>query len=146
MPTSAGKTRATELIIRSAFLANRTSLAVIVSPFRSLCHDIRAYLAKAFNGETIGINEATDASQLDLTVEELWQRKTVLIVTPEKLLYILRRTPELAQQIGLIIYDEGHQFDSPGRGAAYELLLTSLKLLLAPRVSGHSNPATKGRN
>jgi helicase len=36
MPTSAGKTRATELIIRSAFLANRTSLAVIVSPFRAL--------------------------------------------------------------------------------------------------------------
>ena len=53
-----------------------------------------------------------------------------MIVTPEKLLYILRRTPELAEQIGLIIYDEGHQFDSPARGAAYELLLTSLKLLL----------------
>ena len=33
MPTSAGKTKATELIIRSAFLAQRTSLAVIVAPF-----------------------------------------------------------------------------------------------------------------
>ena len=133
MPTSAGKTRATELIIRSAFLANRTSLAVIVSPFRALCHDIRAALAKAFGGEPIVLNEATDAFQLDLTVEQLWQRRTILIVTPEKLLYILRRTPELSEQIGLIIYDEGHQFDSPGRGAAYELLLTSLKLSLTPQ-------------
>ena len=42
MPTSAGKTRATELIIRSAFLANRASLAVIVAPYRSLCHSCSA--------------------------------------------------------------------------------------------------------
>jgi replicative superfamily II helicase len=33
MPTSAGKTRATELVIRSASLANRASLAVIVAPW-----------------------------------------------------------------------------------------------------------------
>jgi replicative superfamily II helicase len=48
MPTSAGKTRATELIIRSAFLAERASLAIIVAPYRSLCHDIRGNLSAAF--------------------------------------------------------------------------------------------------
>jgi hypothetical protein len=132
MPTSAGKTRATELIIRNAFLADRTALAVIVSPFRALCHDIRGDLVKAFAGENVGVNEATDAFQFDLSFDEFLGRKTVLILTPEKLLYLLRRTPELADQIGLIIYDEGHQFDSPARGATYELLLTSLKLLLHP--------------
>ncbi len=130
MPTSAGKTRATELIIRSTFLSGRTSLAVIVCPFRALCHDVRRDLASAFAGENIGINEATDAFQLDLTIEDLFARRSVLIVTPEKLLYILRREPGLADQIGLVIYDEGHQFDSPSRGVSYELLLTSLKLLL----------------
>lgn len=31
-----------------------------------------------------------------------------------------------------MVYDEGHQFDSGARGVTYELLLTSLKLLLAP--------------
>ncbi|WP_375159637.1 helicase-related protein [Bradyrhizobium sp. RDT46] len=46
------------------------------------------------------------------------------------MLYLLRRTPELADQIGLVVYDEGHQFDSGARGVTYELLLTSLKLLL----------------
>jgi hypothetical protein len=131
MPTSAGKTRATELIIRSAFLSERTALAVIVSPFRALCHDIRGDLVKAFAGENVGVNEATDAFQFDLSFEEFMGHKTILIVTPEKLLYLLRRTPELAEQIGLIIYDEGHQFDNPKRGATYELLLTSLKLLLS---------------
>jgi DEAD/DEAH box helicase len=103
MPTSAGKTRATELIIRSAFLAGRTSLAIIVAPFRSLCHDIRGDLAKAFAGENVALNEATDSYQFDLSLEDLLLQKTVLIVTPEKLLYILRRAPELSERIGLVV-------------------------------------------
>jgi helicase len=130
MPTSAGKTRATELILRSGFLSDRASLAVIVCPFRSLCHDIRGDMARAFLGENVVLNEATDSFQQDLDVEDLWQRRTILIVTPEKLLYLLRRTPALAEHIGLVIYDEGHQFDSGARGVTYELLLTSLKLSL----------------
>ncbi len=132
MPTSAGKTRATELILRSGFLADRVSLAVIVCPFRSLCHDIRSDMAFSFAADNVVINEATDSFQEDLTIEELWTRRTILIVTPEKLLYLLRRTPELAQKIGLVVYDEGHQFDSGARGVTYELLLTSLKLYLVP--------------
>jgi Lhr-like helicase len=130
MPTSAGKTRATELILRSGFLSDRFSLAIIVCPFRSLCHDIRGDMAQAFASDNVAINEATDSFQEDLTIEELWARKTILIVTPEKLLYLLRRTPELAGSIGLVVYDEGHQFDSGARGVTYELLLTSLKLML----------------
>jgi helicase len=111
----------------SAVITGRASLAVIVCPFRSLCQDIRGDMARAFSGKNVALNEATDSFQKDLTVEALWQQKTILIVTPEKLLYLLRRTPELAQHVGLVVYDEGHQFDS----GAYELLLTSLKLLLA---------------
>jgi len=44
----------------------------------------------------------------------------VLIVTPEKLLYMLRRAPQLTESIGLVIYDEGHQFDGMARGPTYE--------------------------
>lgn len=130
MPTSAGKTRATELIIRSAFLANRANLAVIVAPYRSLCHDIRGDLARAFLGENINLDEASDSYQFDISIEKLLLRKSILIVTPEKLLYMLRRAPDLASSIGLIIYDEGHQFDGMARGPTYELLLSSLKLAL----------------
>lgn len=131
MPTSAGKTRATELILRSSFLSDRATMAVIVCPFRSLCHDIRGDMARAFADENVTLNEATDSFQSDLSIEVLLSQKTILIVTPEKLLYLLRRTPELAEHIGLVIYDEGHQFDSGARGVTYELLLTSLKLSLA---------------
>lgn len=131
MPTSAGKTKASEFIIRSAFLSRRTSLAIVVAPFRALCHDIRSDLVKAFEGEEVFLDEVTDRFEFDLDMESIVRSKTVLILTPEKLLYILRRDPGLAEKIGLIIYDEGHQFDSPSRGATYELLLSSLKLSLS---------------
>lgn len=130
MPTSAGKTRATELIIRSAFLSQRAHLAVIVAPYRSLCHDIRGDLVTAFNGENIRLDEASDSYQFDLTLDALFAADSVLIVTPEKLLYMLRRAPDLAERIGLMIYDEGHQFDGMARGPTYELLLTSLRMAL----------------
>lgn len=132
MPTSAGKTRATELIIRSAFLSERAHLAVIVAPYRSLCHDIRGDLVIAFQGEDIRLDEASDSYQFDLTLNDLLAVDSVLIVTPEKLLYMLRRAPDLAGRIGLMIYDEGHQFDGMARGPTYELLLTSLRMTLQP--------------
>ena len=126
MPTSAGKTKATEIIIRSAFLANRTHLAVIIAPFRALCHEIRQGLLKAFRKEAIYIDELSDVLQQDYSVDRILSNQQVLIATPEKFNYVLRREPNLAEKIGLIIYDEGHQFDNGTRGITYELLLTSL--------------------
>lgn len=131
MPTSAGKTRASEFIIRSAFLSARARLAVIVAPYRSLCHDIRGDFSSAFSGEDIRLNEASDSYQFDLDLNELVDGNSILIITPEKLLYLLQRDPTIANQIGLVIYDEGHQFDGMARGPTYELLLTSLRTALA---------------
>ena len=132
MPTSAGKTRATELIIRSMFLSGRSNLAVIVAPFRSLCHDIRSDLVGAFAGENVALDEVSDSFLLDVDIAGVLAQRSVLIVTPEKMLYMLRRAPELAERIGLVIYDEGHQFEGFARGPTYELLLSSLRMTLAP--------------
>jgi superfamily II DNA/RNA helicase len=134
MPTSAGKTKATELIIRSAFLAERTSLAVIVAPFRALCHEIRNSLVTAFRNEQVNVDELSDVMQGDFEIAELLNNKQVLVVTPEKFVYVLRHTPELAGNIGLLIFDEGHQFDSGSRGITYELLITSLNALMSHNV------------
>jgi helicase len=59
---------------------------------------------------------------------------TVLIVTPEKLLYMLRRAPELAGSIGLVIYDEGWLPVHLARGFAGEAVDPSA------RVRGQSSP------
>ncbi|MCQ6275873.1 DEAD/DEAH box helicase [Bacillus sp. V3B] len=134
LPTSAGKTKATEVIIRSAFLSNRTSLAVIVAPFKALCHEISDSLNKSFQNESINIDELSDIPQIDFKLASILRDELILVVTPEKLIYMLRHFPELAERIGLLIYDEGHQFDSGTRGINYELLLTSLKGMVPENV------------
>src|SRR3989344_483065 len=127
MPTSAGKTRATEFMIRSCFLAGRGTLAVVVAPFRSLCQEIYNDFSQNFAADQdIDIGLVSDVLQNDLELV-VADRKSILILTPEKLDYILRYSPELTQRIGLIIYDEGHLFDDTSRGVNYELLLSSLK-------------------
>lgn len=130
MPTSAGKTKATELILRSAFLAERISLAIIITPFRALCHEIKNSLVEAFHNETTKVDELSDALQTDFEIAELLGHQQILVVTPEKLLYVLRHAPELAAHVGLLVFDEGHQFDSGTRGITYELLLTSLRSMI----------------
>lgn len=139
MPTSAGKTRSVELILRSAFLADRTRVSVLVAPFRALCHEIATSLRRAFKGEDVKVNELSDALQLDF-VDQLAEllgeasptRRHLMVLTPEKLLYVLRQEPSLAAHIGMVVYDEGHQFDTGPRGITYELLLTEIKALLQP--------------
>ena len=131
MPTSAGKTKATELILRSAFLAERTSLAIIIAPFRALCAEIKDSLAKAFEGEMTTVNEFTDVLQNDFEIPTIPAGESrVLVVTPEKLVYVLRHNSDLAGLIGLLVFDEGHQFDNGTRGITYELLLTSLRSMI----------------
>ena len=130
MPTSAGKTKATELILRSAFLAERVSLTIIIAPFRALCHEIKNSLVEAFHNETTKVDELSDALQTDFDIAELLGHQQILVVTPEKLLYVLRHAPELAAHVGLLVFDEGHQFDSGTRGITYELLLTSLRSMI----------------
>lgn len=131
MPTSAGKTKSTEFMIRAHFLARRSSLVVIVGPFKSLCHDIRSDLAKAFVGEEVLINEVSDSYLFDVDLNRVRKQSSVFVVTPEKLLYMLRREPALAEEVGLVIYDEGHQFDGLKRGPTFELLLASMRTSLA---------------
>lgn len=134
MPTSSGKTKASELILRSSFLSGRSKYAVVVAPFRALCQEIYNDLEEHFKqDENINVNLASDVMQYDLSVdvEGLFH---ILILTPEKLEYILRHSGELAENIGLIIYDEGHLLDDESRGVKYELLLSSLKKNLSSDV------------
>ncbi len=127
MPTSAGKTKGLELVIRSAFLANRTKIAVVIAPFRALCHEIRNSLDAAFRDEPVAVSDISDVLQADLQWGEEVDSKRIVVMTPEKLLYSLRHDPSPAADFGLVIFDEAHQFDSGSRGITYELLLTALK-------------------
>ena len=132
MPTSAGKTKSTEIIIRSSFLAERSNIAVIVAPFKALCHEIKNDFIKAFSKEVNisidAINDVFEDSELTLFAD--LSKKHIIILTPEKLYYLLTHQQTFTENIGLIIFDEGHQFDTGERGVTYELLLTELKRFL----------------
>jgi hypothetical protein len=139
MPTSAGKTRAIEIVIRSSFMSGRANFAIIVAPFRALCQEISTDLENVFRDDNYRVNRLSDSLQTDYVAEVFGDSEDarpipkVIILTPEKLLYALRQQPELADDVGLVIFDEGHQFDTGPRGITYELLLTSLKKILAGR-------------
>jgi POLQ-like helicase len=137
MPTSAGKTKSTELIIRSGFLSGRSKVAVIIAPFRALVREITLSFKNAFSGEDVLINELQDIPQISevennflnlfFNEDKTPELPAIIVSTPEKLTYLLRHQPNLADKIDLLIFDEGHQFDTGSRGVTYELLLTSLK-------------------
>ncbi|MBP9708282.1 MAG: DEAD/DEAH box helicase [Oligoflexales bacterium] len=133
MPTSAGKTKSIEIALRSFFFKNSTQSAVIVAPFRALCHEISDSLRECFEGDPVKINAFTDVFQRDYSTQENMGYQ-IVVTTPEKLVYILRQDPLLSDSIGLIILDEGHQFDSGIRGVTFELLLTSLKQIVGSNV------------
>lgn len=139
MPTSAGKTHALRLMLRAAFLSGRTKLAIVVAPFRALCHEIASDLRNAFFGDDYRVDQLSDSLQSDFSADVsdggtagTPSTPRVWVVTPEKLLYVLRQEPKFVEQVGLVVYDEGHQFDTGIRGVTYELLLTSIKRLLPP--------------
>lgn len=138
MPTSAGKTKSAELIIRSAFLSSRAKLAIVVAPFRALCREITQDFMRTFEFDLVNVNELRDIINVDEDEQEFLKfilgddykgrhEHTVIVSTPEKLVYLLRHEPALAERIDLLIFDEGHQFDSGKRGVTYELLIASLK-------------------
>jgi len=134
LPTGAGKTRAAELIIRSSFLSGRSDFAIVVAPFRALCHEIRLDLAAAFEGEAVVVHSVSDVLQADVSMTDESNTLQIMVLTPEKLAFMLRADPQLASRVGLAIFDEAHQFDSGSRGVLYELLLSSLRVELGPHV------------
>ena len=129
MPTGAGKTKAISMAIYSAFCSDIVKLSVVVSPFRALCREISSDLKHDLEFDSnIQISEISDLLQSDYIIEDLFnpERKTVVVTTPEKLLFIVRQDERIIDNIGQLIFDEGHLFDDEERGASYELLISSI--------------------
>lgn len=135
MPTSSGKTTSMSITIRASFLAERTHLAIVVAPFRALCREISADIANDFSDNpNVHVNSLSDVLEMDDLLELLEsfseESKNIMVLTPEKLIYLLRQDSEIIKETGLIIFDEAHMFDDTSRGAQYELLISTIKMYL----------------
>ena len=160
MPTGAGKTKAMSIAIYSAFCSDRIAVSIVIAPFRALCREISNDLKHDLKFDAnIQISEVSDLIQTDYILEDLFdpERKTVVVTTPEKFLYIIRQNESIVDNIGQLIFDEGHLFDDEERGATYELLIASIlrkvnsgvqRILISaiiPNVTEINNWFTKGK-
>ena len=134
MPTSSGKTTSIALTIQTAFLAQRTNLSVIIAPFRALCKEISDDLEKYFKQDSnfvlTQLSDIPDSDELFEAIDLYEGNMQIVILTPEKFLYLLRNDRTILEKMGLVIFDEAHLFDEASRGANYELLLSTIKLYL----------------
>lgn len=136
MPTSSGKTASVNLILRSAFYSNRIDNALIIAPFRALCREICRDINGHFvNDEEVFISEIFDLPEIpqDFSIFNDG-KKRVFILTPEKLLFLLRNHQSFINEIGLCIFDEAHLFDDPSRGTNFELLLSTVKQIFPKEI------------
>ncbi|WEH18132.1 DEAD/DEAH box helicase [Streptomyces sp. VNUA24] len=125
VPTSAGKTLMAQLVICS-HLAQRSGRVLYVSPMRSLGREMRS----ALRGRLRMLERRLAAEQPDfpLSSERESEGSDVEIVTPERLMHMIRSDPEAALDgVGLIVVDEAHHLAQGRRGFILESLLGLLR-------------------
>lgn len=128
LPTGVGKTKSIELIISAAFLLRDVSLAIVVAPLRALCNEIEKDLERSIKN-IVSFTDISDVLTEDFDFD--FEKRQVIILTPEKLSFLIKHENDIIHKCGLIIFDEAHMFDDPSRGATYELLIVRVKNLLA---------------
>ncbi|KID44784.1 DEAD-DEAH box helicase domain protein VrlS [Levilactobacillus brevis] len=134
MPTGAGKTASISLILRSALSKEKLRIAIIVAPFKSIRDEIYQKQVQNFQGESIQVNRLSTDLKMDFGFIFHHEKPRVLIVTPEKLLFMIRHSNDLLFQTDLIVFDEAHQLDNSERGITFELLLVTIRQIVPEKV------------
>ena len=124
LPTSAGKTRIAELcILRCLALGKRV---VFVTPLRALSAQTEMTLRRTFGplGKTISaLYGGIGFNGLD---EDAIRQRHIVVATPEKLDFALRNDPSLLDDVGLLVFDEGHMIGPSEREVRYEIQIQRL--------------------
>ncbi len=133
MPTSSGKTTGISIMFQTMFLKKSGTIGIVIAPFRALCKEISRDLDNYFiNNTNIKVMEIFDVpDKTDITWFSERDENIIFVITPEKLLYLLRLDVTILEKIELLIFDEAHLFDDPHRGTKYELLIATIKKFLA---------------
>lgn len=124
LPTSAGKTRIAELCILRCLAANKR--VVFVTPLRALSAQTETTLQQTFGplGKTISaLYGSIGVSGFD---EDAIRERDIVVATPEKLDFALRNDPSLLDDVGLLVFDEGHMIGLNEREVRYEVQIQRL--------------------
>lgn len=124
LPTSAGKTRIAELCILRCLAGGKR--VVFVTPLRALSAQTEAILQRTFGplGKTISaLYGSIGVSGFD---EDAIRDRDIVVATPEKLDFALRNDPSLLDDVGLLVFDEGHMIGINEREVRYEVQIQRL--------------------
>lgn len=124
LPTSAGKTRIAEICILRCLAAGKR--VVFVTPLRALSAQTETTLLRTFGplGKTISaLYGSAGMSDFD---EDAIRERNIVVTTPEKIDFALRNDPALLDDVGLLIFDEGHMIGPGEREVRYEVQIQRL--------------------
>ncbi|WP_175766179.1 DEAD/DEAH box helicase [Burkholderia ambifaria] len=124
LPTSAGKTRIAELCILRCLAGKKR--VVFITPLRALSAQTEANLQRTFGplGKTISaLYGSIGVSGFD---EDAIRERDIVVATPEKLDFALRNNPALLDDVGLLVFDEGHMIGLNEREVRYEVQIQRL--------------------
>lgn len=124
LPTSAGKTRIAELCILRCLAGGKR--VVFITPLRALSAQTETTLQRTFGplGKTISaLYGSVGVSSFD---EDAIRERDIVVATPEKLDFALRNDPSLLDDVGLLVFDEGHMIGLNEREVRYEVQIQRL--------------------
>jgi hypothetical protein len=124
LPTSAGKTRIAELCILCTLAAG--TRVVYVTPLRALSAQVERVLARTFIPLGFSVTSLYGAAGATIADTESLAGANVVVATPEKLDFAMRQDPAVLDDVGLIVFDEGHMIGLGSRELRYEALVQKL--------------------
>ncbi|UCC91225.1 MAG: DEAD/DEAH box helicase [Candidatus Aenigmatarchaeota archaeon] len=128
-PTASGKTLVAEFAALNAI--RKGTKVVYIVPLRALASEKYHEFKEKY--EKLGIKIALSIGDLDASDPWL-SRFDLIIVTSEKFDSLLRHGIPWIDQIGLVVADEIHLLNDPGRGPTLEVTITKLKTLINPQI------------
>lgn len=124
-PTASGKTLIAELASLTAILS-RQSKAVYIVPLKSLATEKYKDFKKRYGAF---IKVALSIGDID-SAETYLSDYDLIICTSEKLDSLLRHRSPWISLVSVVVVDEIHLLNDPGRGPTLEILITMLRQIL----------------
>lgn len=116
LPTSAGKTLVSELILYK-FLSYKRGIAIYIVPTIALTNEIENSFIRRFR--KVGINVIKELEYDESNIAQ----PAILILTPEKLDLLVRKQPKILEELECIVFDEFHKISDGQRGWLEETLI-----------------------
>jgi hypothetical protein len=127
MPTSAGKTKLTELAFANDLMTDEHRRCLYLAPFRALVSEVETQIGEPLSKLGFSVASLYGGSDANFLEARLAEIARVVVATPEKIDAVLKLAGRTLSEFGTVVLDEGHLLDSTSRGAAYELQLAKLK-------------------